>query len=98
VAGGSWFGRVRLGSLLALRRKHDLPIRTSVAYTGCQTQEVTAPPRPVDKKEYSRALSRSEGGGESLGGCVSSTCHRSGGPNAWPRVFRSQGMALPLLR
>jgi hypothetical protein len=31
VAGGAWFGPVRLRSLLPLRRKHDLRIRTSVA-------------------------------------------------------------------
>jgi Na+-driven multidrug efflux pump len=31
VAGGSWFGPVRMRSLLPLRRKHDLRMRTSVA-------------------------------------------------------------------
>jgi Na+-driven multidrug efflux pump len=31
VAGGAWFGPVRLRSLLPLRRKHDLRMRTSVA-------------------------------------------------------------------
>jgi len=31
VAGGAWFGPVRLRSLLPLRRKHDLRMRTSIA-------------------------------------------------------------------
>ena len=31
VAGGAWFGPVRLRSLLPLQRKHDLRMRTSVA-------------------------------------------------------------------
>jgi putative MATE family efflux protein len=31
VAGGAWFGPLRLRSLLRLRRKHDLRVRTSIA-------------------------------------------------------------------
>jgi len=31
VAGGAWFGPLRLRSLLPLRRKHDLRMRTSIA-------------------------------------------------------------------
>jgi len=31
VAGGAWFGPLRFRSLLPLRRKHDLRVRTSIA-------------------------------------------------------------------